>query len=86
MSVHHSRTIHGSGQNHSQWGRPALVITYSAADAVPYTAPAYPSSHYGRLVRGVEPGYAHHEELCIPMSPDWSGGYTSIFDHQEDNA
>jgi len=86
VSVHHSRTIHGSGQNHSQWGRPALVITYSAADAVPYTAPAYPSSHYGRIVRGAEPGYAHHEELYIPMPPDWSGGYTSIFDHQEDNA
>jgi ectoine hydroxylase-related dioxygenase (phytanoyl-CoA dioxygenase family) len=84
VSVHHSRTIHGSRRNHSSLGRPVLVITYGAADAVPYTAPAYPSSRYGRIVRGVEPGYAHHEEMNVPMPPDWSGGYTSIFDHQDE--
>ena len=83
VSVHHSRTIHGSKPNLSSKGRPVLVITYSAADAIPYTAPAYPSSRYGRLVRGKEPGYAHHEELLVPMPPDWSDGYTSIFAHQE---
>jgi len=84
VSVHHSRTIHGSRQNKSSQGRPVLVLTYSAADAIPYTAPAYPSSRYGVLVRGEEPGYAHHEELHVPMPPDWSDGYTSIFAHQED--
>ena len=68
----------------SSQGRPVLVLTYSAADAIPYTAPAYPSSRYGVLVRGEEPGYAHHEELHVPMPPDWSDGYTSIFAHQED--
>lgn len=83
VSVHHSRTVHGSRPNLSQFGRPVLVITYGAADAMPYTAPAYPSSHYGEIVRGVEPGYAHHEEMNIPMPPDWSHGYTSIFAHQE---
>ena len=70
----------------SRQGRPVLVITYSAADAIPYTAPAYPSSRYGLLVRGEEPGYAHHEELHVPMPPDWSDGYTSIFAHQEKEA
>ena len=83
VTVHHSCTIHGSAQNMSSKGRPAFVITYSAADAIPYTAPPYPSSHYGHLVRGCQPRYAHHEALRMPLPPDWSGGYTSIFEHQD---
>jgi hypothetical protein len=83
VTVHHSCTIHGSAQNTSTAGRPVLVISYSAADAIPYTAAPYPSNHYGALVRGVEPRYAHHQELNMPLPPDWSGGYTSIFSHQE---
>ena len=82
-TVHHSCTIHGSAQNTSAFGRPVLVITYSAADAIAYTAAPYPSSHYGTLVRGVEPRYAHHQELNMPLPPDWSTGYTSIFSHQD---
>ena len=85
VSVHHSQTIHGSAANSSNENRPAFVITYSAADAIPYTAPAYPSSRYRRLVRGKEPGIAHHEELMVPLPPDWSDGYTSIFEHQQKN-
>jgi hypothetical protein len=83
VSVHHSRTVHGSTCNLSSSSRPAIVVTYSAADAVPYTAPSYPSSRYGRLVRGQEPRFAHHEALHMPLPPDWSNGYTSIFEHQE---
>ena len=83
VTVHHSCTIHGSAQNTSTAGRPALVLTYSAADAIPYTAAPYPSSHYGALVRGKQPRHAHHQELRMPLPPDWSGGYTSIFSHQD---
>lgn len=83
VTVHHSCTIHGSAQNMSAAGRPTLVITYSAADAIPYTAAPYPSSHFGELVRGSKPDYAHHEELQMPLPPDWSDGYTSIFAHQD---
>ena len=86
VSVHHCCTIHGSSCNNSASGRPAFVITYTAADAMPYTAPPYPSSHYRVLVRGNEPRYARHEEVRIPLPPDWSGGYTSIFEHQEDRS
>ncbi len=85
LSVHHSRTIHGSAPNFSQASRPAFVLTYSAADAIPYTAPAYPSVNYSALVRGEPPRYAHHEEMAVPLPPDWSDGYTSIFDHQHEN-
>ena len=86
VSVHHCCTIHGSSCNNSASGRPAFVITYTAADAMPYTAPPYPSSHYRVLVRGNEPLYSRHEEVRIPLPPDWSDGYTSIFEHQEDNS
>lgn len=86
VSVHHSRTIHGSTCNLSMSSRPAFVITYSAADAIPYTAAPYLSSHYGALVRGCQPSHAHHEELHMPLPPDWSDGYTSIFHHQEQEA
>lgn len=84
VSVHHSCTIHGSACNMSATGRPVFVITYSAADAISYTTAPYPSSHYGLLVRGSQPPYAHHQELRMPLPPDWSGGYTSIFTHQDD--
>jgi hypothetical protein len=60
-----------------------LVIPYAAADAISYTPAPYPSSHYGALVRGEQPGFAHHEELLMPLPPDWSQGYTSIFEHQD---
>ena len=83
VSVHHGLMLHYSAPNHSDTSRPALVITYSAADAIPYTAPPYRSSHYGEIVRGVEPGTAHHEEMTLILPPDWSHGYTSIFTHQE---
>jgi ectoine hydroxylase-related dioxygenase (phytanoyl-CoA dioxygenase family) len=83
VSVHHALTLHYSAPNHSDTNRPALVITYAAADAIPYTVPPYRSSHYGELVRGVEPGIAHHEEMTMILPPDWSHGYTSIFRHQD---
>ena len=85
VTVHHSCTVHGSDANMSSTGRPVFVITYAAADAISYTAAPYPSSHYGVLVRGEQPRFAHHEELLMPLPPDWSQGYTSIFEHQDKN-
>ncbi len=86
VTVHHSCTIHGSAQNTSSAGRPVFVISYSAADAIPYTAAPYPSSHYGALVRGQQPRFAHHQALNMPLPPDWADGYTSIFSHQDRSA
>ena len=83
VSVHHGLLVHSSKPNLSDTGRPALVVTYTAADAIPYTAPPYRSSHYGTLVAGVEPGVAHHEEMTLVLPPDWTHGYTSIFSHQD---
>lgn len=84
VSLHHGLTVHGSAVNTSDRGRPVLIITFTAADAVAYTAPPYRSSHHGQLVRGIEPGIAHHEEMTLILPPDWSDGYTSLFAHQHD--
>ena len=84
VSVHHGLTVHGSAANYSGRSRPMLIITFAAADALPYTAAPYRSSHHGQLVCGVEPGVAHHEEMTLALPPDWSAGYTSLFDHQHD--
>lgn len=82
-SVHHGLMLHYSAPNHSDRGRPVLVITFAAADSIPYTASPYRSAHHGEIVRGVEPGIAHHEEMTLILPPDWSHGYTSLFDHQQ---
>jgi ectoine hydroxylase len=84
VSVHHSCLLHSSSANTSDRGRPMLVLTYAAADAIPYSAPPYRSSHYGELVRGVQPAYAHHEPIDLPLPPDWTHGYQSIFSDQHD--
>jgi len=86
VSVHHSRTIHGSSRKMSDSSRPAFVITYSAADAIPYTAVPYPSSHCGVIVRGHHASHAYHESLHLQLPPTWEGEYMSIFEHQEQEA
>ncbi len=82
VTVHHCATVHGSAQNLSTKGRPTLLVGYNACDALPYTAPAYPSTHHGQVVRGEEARFAHHEPVDLRLPPDWSTGYTSIFAHQ----
>ena len=49
VTLHHSAMVHGSAPNLSDQGRPVLILGYNGADARPYTAPAYPSSHDGTL-------------------------------------
>lgn len=88
VTVHNVATVHGSMPNHSVRMRPLFINAYAAADTLPLTP--YPGSaceQNGTLIRG-------ERQTIIPMSaetcrlpPDWSGGYTSIFDLQQvDNA
>ena len=86
VTIHHGVTVHGSRRNDSALGRPVMILGYNAADALPYTAPAYPSSHQGSIVRGNPPSHARHDPVTLRLPPDWSGGYTSIFAHQGDDA
>ncbi len=48
----HTWTVHGGGPNLSDRPRRLLICDYVAADAYPLTAPAVPSPHNGRMVRG----------------------------------
>ena len=79
----HPLTLHSSGPNNSDKNRPYLIHGMSAADAKSYTAMTWGNSHSGELIRGKPARYAHHEEMQMPLPPDWSDGYTSIFDHHQ---
>lgn len=79
--VLHPLTVHGSGPNQSERNRPYLIHGMSAADAISYTAMTWGNSHSGELIRGKPARHAHHEDMIIPLPPDWSEGYTSIFEH-----
>lgn len=81
--VLHPLTVHGSGPNRSERNRPYLIHGMSAADAKSYTAMTWGNSHSGELIRGNPARYAHHEDMMIPLPPDWSDGYTSIFEHHQ---
>lgn len=84
VTVHHCATLHASRANFSEVGRPVLIVTYCACDAIGYTAVPYPSSNCKKVVRGEEAKFARLEPMEMRMPPDWSGGYTSIFEHQEE--
>lgn len=83
ITVHHCATLHASRANVSKLGRPVLIVTYCACDAVGYTAVTYPTSNCLKVVRGEETKFARLEPMNMRMPPDWSDGYTSIFEYQE---
>ena len=83
VTVHHCRALHASRANLSDRSRPVLIIGYAAADNRPYVAPAYKSKFYDTVVRGGEARSVHLVGGDMRLPPDWSGGYTSIFDHQD---
>lgn len=76
----HPLTLHDSGPNESERSRPCLIHGMSAADAKSYTAMTWGNSHSGELIRGNPARFAHHEDMIMPLLPDWSDGYTSIFE------
>lgn len=83
VTLHNCRTIHGSKPNLSDAGRPLLLHTYAAADALPYTCNPLPSRLAGKVVRGEPARWADHDPRPCQMPPDWSGGYTSLFAVQQ---
>ena len=85
VTVHDCGTLHASKANLSDRSRPVLIVTYCACDAMAYTPVAYPTTNYKTVVRGKEAKYPRHEVFQIRMPPDWSDGYTSIFEHQEES-
>ena len=83
ITVHNYITAHGSRPNLSNVGRPLLLYVLSAADAAPYTAQPIASKYEQHIIRGNPASHIHHVEGRFRPPPDWSGGYTSIFEIQQ---
>jgi ectoine hydroxylase-related dioxygenase (phytanoyl-CoA dioxygenase family) len=84
VTVHNCRSVHGSMPNLSDQGRPLLLNVYSAADAFTYTPNPLPSRYEGAIVRGNPARCAHIDPRPCILSPDWSGGYTSLYALQQE--
>jgi ectoine hydroxylase-related dioxygenase (phytanoyl-CoA dioxygenase family) len=82
VHIHHYRLVHWSAPNTSPGDRRLLINAYAAADAVPLAADPTGSPRYGRLVRGTYPAVARRTAGDMPMPPDFSRGYTSIYELQ----
>ncbi len=83
VTVHNCRTIHGSKPNLSDQGRPLLLNVYSSADAFTYMANPLQTQYAGAIVRGKAAREAFIDPRPCILSPDWSGGYTSLFAVQQ---
>jgi ectoine hydroxylase len=81
ITVHHCRTVHGSAVNRSDRGRPLLLLTYAAADALSYTDLVRRSPHGEELIRGKPPRWARHDPRPCLLPP--SGPYRPIFAAQQ---
>ena len=86
IHIHHYRLVHWSAPNTSAGDRRLLINAYAAADAVPLAADPTGSPRYGQLVRGTYPSVARSTAGELPMPPDFSRGYTSIYELQSDGA
>src|SRR6266404_8434576 len=86
IHIHHYRLIHWSAPNTSPGERRLLINSYAAADAVNLASDSTKSSLYGRLVRGTWPTVARRTSGDMPMPPDFSAGYNSIYEVQAEVA
>ncbi len=85
VTVHNCCAVHGSEPNDSERMRPLLLQTYSRADSYPLigvgaNGATGRSGH--QIVRGGAPTHIEVDGRRMPAAPDWSRGYTSIFDVQ----
>jgi ectoine hydroxylase-related dioxygenase (phytanoyl-CoA dioxygenase family) len=83
VSVLHCATVHGSEANFSSSNRTVLILGYQSADSFGYTPFPRPTRYTGHIIRGSAPKYAHLEARDMPLPPDWSKGFTSIFENQQ---
>ena len=58
----------------------------TSADAMPYTVNPIRSKYDQTIIRGKPAKWVHHDPRPCLLPPDWSGGYTSIFALQQEEA
>ncbi len=80
VTVHNCRTIHGSYPNHSDYERPLLLQTYTAADAYAYTDLVRNTRHGEQLIRGKPARWARHDPRPCLVPPKKVG---TIFQAQQ---
>ncbi len=86
IHIHHYRLVHWSAPNTSTAERRLLINAYTAADAVSLVPDTTGSPLYGRLVRGTAPRVARRTAGDMPLPPDFTKGYTSIYELQRQAA
>jgi ectoine hydroxylase-related dioxygenase (phytanoyl-CoA dioxygenase family) len=84
IHIHHYRLVHWSAPNTSPGDRRLLINSYTAADAISLVPDMTGSPLWGRLLRGTWPAVARRTAGDLPMPPDFSRGYTSIYELQSD--
>jgi hypothetical protein len=82
IHIHHYRLVHWSAPNTSPGERRLLINSYSAADAISLVPDSTGSSLVGTLVRGVALTSVRRTAGEMPLPPDFSRGYTSIYELQ----
>jgi ectoine hydroxylase-related dioxygenase (phytanoyl-CoA dioxygenase family) len=83
VTILHGFMLHASRRNDSEKIRPLLLCGYSAADAFSYTPIPLASKYLWTIVRGERALYARHEPGRFKVPPDWSKGYTSLYETQQ---
>jgi ectoine hydroxylase len=86
IHIHHYRLVHWSAPNTSTAERRLLINSYTAADAFSFMPDTTSTPLYRKLVRGPEPTVARRTAGDMPLPPDFSQGYTSIYDLQMEAA
>jgi ectoine hydroxylase-related dioxygenase (phytanoyl-CoA dioxygenase family) len=86
VHIHHYRLVHWSAPNTSPGDRRLLINSYTAADAVSLVPEMTGSALAGKLLRGTWPTVARRTSGDMPMPPDFSKGYTSIYELQGETA
>jgi ectoine hydroxylase-related dioxygenase (phytanoyl-CoA dioxygenase family) len=86
IHIHHYRLVHWSAPNTSPGERRLLINSYSAADAISLVPDSTGSPLVGTLVRGTAPTSVRRTAGEMPLPPDFSRGYTSIYELQSRSA
>ncbi len=82
VSVHHVRTVHGSGDNKSGSTRPLLLFSYAAVDAFPVFEKPDLTDFDGRILRGAATRVARQVALPVRIPEPRDMQADSIFDNQ----
>jgi ectoine hydroxylase len=84
VTVHNCRTVHGSVTNRSPRMRPLLLHTYASADALTFIGSVVDNVPLSNsIVRGKPARWIDFDSEPCLIPPDWSKGYTSIFEVQQ---